>query len=304
MPINTQPPESHGHFGPDSATWHIYRESVFLLGGVRALLLQVAHPAIADGVARFSNFEKDAFGRAIRTFLAMGTLYFGNKTQANAVGDRLFRIHSGITGSYLTREGDQNSSRNYTANDPDLLLWVHATLVDTSIRVYEATMGKMPPELAEQFYTESRLAAQIMHVPEAAIPKSLAEFQSYFEQVLQSGDLYLSKYGEATGLAVLDHKIAPSRAARWLAAGMLPDYLCPKWHIQKKAKSEQSVTRFLSRFGFMYRLLPIALRAAPAYHQARYRVAVSEGKRPPVLGRFWWSVASRWKRFPLTIPTV
>jgi uncharacterized protein (DUF2236 family) len=205
-PPTNQNPETYGYFGPESATWQIYRESVFLLGGVRALLLQVAHPAIADGVAQFSNFEKDAFGRAFRTFLAMGTLYFGTKTQANSVGDRLFRIHSGITGSYCRREGDAQSLREYTANDPDLLLWVHATLVDTSIRIYEATLGKMPPELAAQFYAESKLAAQIMHVPEAHIPKDLEAFQLYFEQVMQNGDLYQSEYGVATGLAILDHK--------------------------------------------------------------------------------------------------
>jgi uncharacterized protein (DUF2236 family) len=303
MPPTNQNPESYGYFGPQSATWQIYRESVFLLGGVRALLLQVAHPAIADGVARFSNFEKDAFGRAFRTFLAMGTLYFGTKTQANSVGDRLFRIHSGITGSYFTREGDAESLREYTANDPDLLLWVHATLVDTSIRIYEATLGKMPPELAAQFYAESRTAAQIMHVPEAHIPKDLEAFQLYFEQVMQNGDLYQSEYGVATGLAILDHKIAPSRAVRWLAAGMLPDYLCPKWCIHKKPTSERKIARFLSVFGFMYRFIPLALRSAPAYHQARYRVAVAEGKRPPLFGRFWWALASRWKKFPLTIPT-
>jgi uncharacterized protein (DUF2236 family) len=95
--------QTEGYFGPDSATWEVYRESVFLLGGVRALLLQVAHPAIADGVARFSNFQTDAFGRAFRTFLAMGTLYYGNRAQAESVCQRLERIHTSITGSYLTR---------------------------------------------------------------------------------------------------------------------------------------------------------------------------------------------------------
>ena len=291
-----------GYFGPNSACWEVYKESIFLFGGVRALLLQVAHPAIADGVARFSNFEKDAFGRAFRTFLAMGTLYFGNAAQARNVGERLYKIHGSITGTYLTQEGNPDTERHYSANDPDLLLWVHATLIHTSTLVYETMLGPMSTDLRNRFYQENKVAAILMGIPPDTYPIDYEAFSRYFESVLSDGTLYVSDYGFKTGKAIIDHESSPTRIVKYLAAGMLPVHLCKSWGVAKTEDSEIRVSKTLKRIGLFYRILPPFIKYAPAYHQARYRVAKALGQKPPLAGRFWWWVAQKVKRFPLTIP--
>ena len=290
-----------GYFGPDSASWHIYKETIFLFGGVRALLLQVAHPAIADGVARFSSFEKDAFGRAFRTFLAMGTVYFGDTAQARSVGDRLFKMHGTIHGSYLEKQNDSTTLRSYVANDPDLLLWVLATLIDTSILVYEAMLGPLSAELKERFYQENRRTAVLMGIPYDVYPADYQLFKSYVDRTLTDGTLYLDDAGVRTGNAIIYHKLAPTFAVKYLAAGMLPDYLCAPGGIGQTEMSRKKVMRFLKAVGFFYRILPPFLRYAPAYYQAQYRISRSQNQTGNLMGRIWWAIARRFKRFPLTI---
>ena len=77
-----------GLFGPDSLTWRVNREGALLLGGGRALLLQVAHPLVAAGVSQHSNYREDPFGRLYRTLDTVTTIVFGSASDAKAVAAR------------------------------------------------------------------------------------------------------------------------------------------------------------------------------------------------------------------------
>ena len=150
----------------------IFTEKAFLfLAEARALLLQVAHPAVARGVHDFSDFERDALGRGVRTFVAMGTIYFGDAGQARAVGMRLHHMHSIIHGEYRDMQDSKNEMKSFCANDPELLLWVLATLTDTSLRVYEAMNGKLSAEMKEQFYEESKITATLIGHSGGSLPQ-------------------------------------------------------------------------------------------------------------------------------------
>src|SRR5438477_9238059 len=118
-------------------------EGALLLGGGRALLMQLAHPSVAAGVADHSDFETDPFGRLRRTLEAETTLVFGTLEEAHATAARIRAVHERVTGP------------GYQANDPELLLWVHATLVDTALRVYTRFVRPLRPNEAEAYYDES-----------------------------------------------------------------------------------------------------------------------------------------------------
>src|SRR5205085_5742513 len=113
-----------GLFGPGSLTWRVNREGVLLLGGGRALLLQVAHPLVAAGVAQHSNYREDPFGRLFRTLDTVTTIVFGATPDAHEAAARLRRIHERV-------KGVADDGTPYQATDHDLIMWVHATLVDT-----------------------------------------------------------------------------------------------------------------------------------------------------------------------------
>jgi ER-bound oxygenase mpaB/B'/Rubber oxygenase, catalytic domain len=113
-----------GLFPEDAVIRRIGNESIVLLGGGRALLMQLAHPKVAAGVADHSGFEADPFGRLRRTLEAVNTIVYGTAEEADRVAKILWAVHERVTGA------------DYRANDPELLLWVNATLIDTALRIH------------------------------------------------------------------------------------------------------------------------------------------------------------------------
>ncbi|GAB4488954.1 MAG: oxygenase MpaB family protein [Saprospiraceae bacterium] len=278
--------ETRGYFGPDAITWQLYREPLFVLGGVRALLLQIAHPAVADGVARYSGFQSDPFGRGYRTFAAMAMIYFGTKKQADETARRLWRIHSGIQGSYPT--SSLKSPISYSANDPDLLLWVLATLTDTTLQAYSRMpFLDLPPDWKEKFYEESKIAARVLGIPDGVYPPDLQAFEKYFSEILNGDLLGSAPICREMAQAIVRHPRAPKKWAALFAAGWLPAPLCQRLGIEAGKNPEIRLEKWLRRFGRFYRFLPGWLRYNPAYHQAKYRIAKAEGKSPTWAGRFF-----------------
>ena len=121
MPL---PDPTLGFYGPDSMMWRINREAVLLGAGPTALLLQIAHPLVAQGVAEHSSFEADPFKRLHGTITTTMDLVFGDGVAAERAVRRLNGIHATVRGE------------NYRALDPELLLWVQVTLIITSVRAY------------------------------------------------------------------------------------------------------------------------------------------------------------------------
>ncbi len=161
-------------FGPETVTARVVTESVLLLGGPRALLMQIAEPAVAAGVAQHSDFEADPFGRLVRTLDAMTTIAFGTPDEAEAVLDGLRRVHDSVTGSLA-------DGSSYGANEPELLFWVHATLVDTVLEVERRYLGYLSNDDREQYYEESKRLARAFEIPDELIPPDLTSFLAYVD---------------------------------------------------------------------------------------------------------------------------
>jgi uncharacterized protein (DUF2236 family) len=285
-----------GYFGPQSMTWRLYREPLFLLGGVRALLLQVAHPAVADGVARFSNFQQDPYGRGYRTFEAMATIYFGTCAQADATAARLRRMHDGIRGTV--------NEEAYYANQVHLLCWVLSTLTETTLQVYEwLPDDDLPADWREQFYEESKIAAAILGIQKEAYPADLEQFRAYWSDMLHGDTLGSSPTCQAMTAAIVLHPKVPTRLARLLSAGWLPQRLCTRIGLDASPNAEEKLQRFLRKVRWGYRLLPAPLRYNPAWHQAQYRIARAQFQRPGLLGRFYFWLGKKIK-IPLGIPVI
>ncbi len=148
-------PGDPGRYGPASEAWRLNREAMLLLGaGPRALLLQLAHPAVAAGVADHSDFRADPWRRLAGTLRSYLTIVYGTTAAANAEIRRLNTLHRGIVGP------------GYSARDPALSLWVHATLVDSTMAVYDAWLEPLPATRREAFYAETRPIGRAFGVPE------------------------------------------------------------------------------------------------------------------------------------------
>lgn len=161
-----------GLFAPDAVIRRVDGEAALLFGAGRALLLQLAHPSVARGVVEHSDFERNPLGRLQGTLNASYTVVFGSRHEAELVATTIRRVHERVTGD------------GYTATDPSLLLWVHATLVDTALMVYPTLVAPLGPEEEDEYYRQSIVVAELLGCPRAAQPANLSDFRAYVRDMV------------------------------------------------------------------------------------------------------------------------
>lgn len=165
-----------GMFGPDSEAWRFDREAMLLLGaGPRALLLQLAHPSVAAGVDEHSDFRADPWRRLDGTLRSYLRIIYGSTAAARGEIRRLNALHREIRGA------------GYSARDPALSLWVHATLVDSTIVANDAWAGPVSRDQAARFYDETKPIARAFGVTERDLPVDLAAFEAYLAEQMGPG---------------------------------------------------------------------------------------------------------------------
>jgi uncharacterized protein (DUF2236 family) len=175
-----------GYFAPESVIRRVGSSPVTpFLGGGTAVLLQVAHPLVAAGVAEHSDFRRDLWQRLARTMRALYLITFGTKEEADRAGAAVQAVHERIHG--VTREpfGAFPAGTPYAADDPELMLWVHATLVEASLNAYQRFQQRLSPEERERYYREMAVVARIFGTPDSVIPRSLGEFRDYFRSQVE-----------------------------------------------------------------------------------------------------------------------
>ena len=261
-------------------TWKLYREPFILLGGMRALLLQIAHPAIAEGVKLFSNFHEEYLHRAHRTFSAMATLYFGDTRQAMKTARRLYQMHSMIRGTVTFKNNGHEYAKKFTAKNPELLCWVLATLVDTTLIIYEKLYTPLSIEEKEQFFQESKTTASLMGIPLEKYPKDLFHFYQYYHRMLRSDQLDVGDTAIQLSKIILRPPYFGQRLLLNMAAGSLPSKFAQAYGLKQTRKSIRRFERLIWISKFIYKIMPRSLSLAPPYHQAQYRVLKSNKRSP------------------------
>jgi uncharacterized protein (DUF2236 family) len=152
--------------------WRINREAVLLGVGPAALLLQIAHPQVAQGVAEHSDFLADPWKRLRGTMRTTMDLVFGDGPCAEAAVRRLNSIHAGVRGE------------TYRALDPDLLLWVQSTLIVTSMQAHERWVGPVPSADREAFWAEARDVGRRIGIPLSRSPADWPALEAYWARML------------------------------------------------------------------------------------------------------------------------
>lgn len=178
-----------GYYGPNSVAWKINREWVVLLGGARAVLMQIAHPLVALGVSQHSNYMIDPFGRAERTFMRGIELTFGHTSLARQAARTINNQHKHVHGSLPMDAGRFVQGTPYDARDPELLLWVHATLVDTLLLGYHTFIGPLTSAEEERYYQESKGVAHLLGLLPEQMPESIDDLKHYIHTIVHGDTL-------------------------------------------------------------------------------------------------------------------
>jgi uncharacterized protein (DUF2236 family) len=164
-----------GLFEEDSITRRVNRENILLLGGGRALLMQLAHPKVAAGVDEHSDFRAHPIRRLRRTIRMTMAIVFGDRETALRAARGVNQVHARVQG------------RDYSALDPELLLWVYATLADTALVTYETFVQRLEPHERVTFHQEFTLLGELLGIPRDRFPDTVRDFDEYLEQMVTTG---------------------------------------------------------------------------------------------------------------------
>lgn len=245
-------------------TQRISGERVVLLGWTRAILMQLAHPLIAAGVIEHSSFRGGALAAASRlhhTVGAMLSLVFGDAERRATAVSRIRAIHRTVNGQLRVDAGPFPAGTPYSAEDPALLLWVHATLLDSTADIYQRVVAPLSREQLDELCVESApLLEELGGVP-SATPRSWPALQSYMDGIYRAGVLAVTADARELGFAVLSPRAAGvpvplSGVLRLLATGILPHALRQAYGFQWDSRREARFQRVLGTVRVARRLSP------------------------------------------------
>jgi uncharacterized protein (DUF2236 family) len=248
-----------GLFGPDSVSWQVNRETSVLFGGARALLMQAAHPLVLAGARQTGFYERNPWRRLDRTLRLTYTVTFGTRADALAAARRINEVHTAVHGV------DGVTGRRYDAMDPDLLLWVHACLVDSQLLFERLTVGRLDDEGRERFHVEQMAGAELLGLDRSRIPPTVPALREYIRSMMEGPELLVSE--ETLKVASLIRH--PPREVPWRpvlrmvsswAFGTLPEPLRSRYGVRWNAVRELNMRGALATLRVVRPALPDRVR--------------------------------------------
>ena len=253
-------------FLPGTMIWEVNREAVLLLAGGRALLMQLAHPKVAAGVAEHSNFKEDPVGRLHRTMSTMWSIVFDDSARARAALERVQNAHQKVRGVIQEAE-PVRAGTPYQALDPELLLWVHATLVDSAMVAYDLFVKPLTAEEQGRYYDDSKKLAFVFEIPEKTVPRSLADFEAYMSRMLAGGAIAVGPTARSLAAEILHPRPWSLKLAEPLlsliTAGSLPQGLRDAYGLGWSAREEKLFGLLAVAVRRVLPLIPGPLRTVP-----------------------------------------
>jgi uncharacterized protein (DUF2236 family) len=233
----------------------VAREAALLAGGARAILLQVAHPAVGRGVAEHSDFTARPLDRLRATLTYVYCVTFGAPEEIAAVAAKVTAAHRNVTGA------------GYRATDPELQLWVAATLYDTALLVYQELFGPLDDAVADEVYRQYAVLGTALQVPAGRWPADRAAFGAYWQEMIDS--LEVSDDARRVARDLLNAEGAPLvfKAARpvnrFLTTAWLPEPIRRQYGLGWGTNQQRLYDVAMKVGGPVYRLVPAPIREVP-----------------------------------------
>jgi uncharacterized protein (DUF2236 family) len=280
-----------GLFGPASLLWKVNRESLMFLGAGRALLLQLSHPWIAAAIGDHSSAVNDPLTRFHQTFGVIFSMLFGTVDQAFSAAWKLHRRHSSVEGLLAEPAGPFPAGTPYQANDQHVLQWVHSTLIETAIVVYELALSPLGQEEREAFYQESCRFAGLFGLSKSSLPPDWAAFVHYTKAMHHSDTLTVTAPARILAGEIFGDNGNWMRPPRWyqaITAQLLPPRLREAFGLSFGRAEQIMAQNALHWISRVYALLSCSIRYVGPYHEAKARLS----KRTPSLiteisNQFW-----------------
>jgi uncharacterized protein (DUF2236 family) len=245
--------------GPGSVSWKIHREVIVAAGWGRAILLQLAHPAVAAGVHDHSSF-RGSLPASLRRFRstvgAMLAITFGDTEEMIAAAARIHALHGRVRGA------------TYSAHDPELQRWVHATLLESVPLAYTLLVGPLTPRERDRYCAEAAIMEPLLGMPSGWLPRDRAQLDAYMRGTLAGGTLAVTDTSRALARALLypPHRFVawPAfRALQRVTIGTLPPSIRQDYGFPWGRRDARALARWTALLRTSRRLLPPGAREWP-----------------------------------------
>ncbi len=188
------------YFDDRSMLRRVMRETAVAFSGPRALLMQATHPVAFEGFFAHTGALDEPYDRLSRTAKVMNTIAFGPREEADDATRRVRAMHRRVRGELAEPAGRFPAGTPYAADDPALLLWVLACIVDSALVVYERYVGSLSGAEREAFWSDYKVVARLFGLRPGELPATAADFDAYMHDMLTGGDLHVTP--QARELAV------------------------------------------------------------------------------------------------------
>ena len=216
------------YFTDDSMIRRIHREQVVALSGPRSLLMQAAHPVAFAGFFDTTGDLDEPYERLRRTAQVLDTITFGEKADADRQTARVRRIHARVNGALAYDAGRFPAGTPWRADDPQLLLWILATLADSAILVYERYVGPLDRAARDAYWQDMQVLGRLFGIPDERLPPTSVDFERYMHEMLHGDTLHVSPRARELGIQIVLRPPVPLPArpllelANFITVGLLP----------------------------------------------------------------------------------
>jgi uncharacterized protein (DUF2236 family) len=250
------------------------REGILLAAGGVASLLQTSHPQVGQGVHDHSYTFDDPLARLRNTMGWVYLVQFGTREEAERLSAMIRKMH------------DQVRGPGYNANEPELQVWVAATLFAVAVQVYEYLFRRpfTPGEL-EEFYQQSKVYATILGCPEEEMPATYPDFRRYYAHMVTTLQINDASRAIAQGVlrpTGLPRIFAPGlMAVRLITAGLMPEPLRTQYGWEWNAARERRFRLLMNGLALVYPRMPLPLRTLPrTFYLSTTRRMLAKRKKP------------------------
>lgn len=270
-----------GLFGPGTVTWRVMAEPLLMLGAGRALLMQAAHPLVAQGAIDHSTYAMDPFGRFERTVEWVTVVCFGTTAEARRVSRQVNRLHAQVRGRLPAGSATAATpaATPYTGRDPDLLLWVHATFVDTMLVSHDAFVGGLSNADADRFVREWDAVAALMGVPASMLWRDRAALSAYVDDSIRTGVVAPGGGSRLVARTVLDPPVSSARMRAafsvlgFTTVGLLPREVRRRYDVAWTPLHSAAHSTLQTTVRNLRPALPPRLRSSPVHAFAMDRAS-------------------------------
>jgi uncharacterized protein (DUF2236 family) len=267
--------DGDGYFHDDSMLRRVHRETVVALSGPRALLMQAAHPVAFAGFFAHTGALDEPYERLNRTAQVMNTIGWGSRAEADRATRRVRAMHRRVRGTLAEPAGRFPAGTPYAADDPALLLWVLATLVDSALLVFQKYVGRLTDAERDAYWQDYRQIGRLFALRDAEMPATIADFDAYMHAMVAGDDLHVTPRARELAVQIVMRPPVPLQTRPLLelvnqtTVGLLPGDIRRQYGLSwdpARSVALHGGAEYVRRV--LVPLLPARLRLAPVARAA------------------------------------